>query len=62
MILDLSGYYVKSAQIFASKSDFMPGPWIRRLSRLFDQMPPRSVASASIELFHFFFIYTELLL
>ena len=41
MLLDLSGLYVKSAQILASKRDFMPEPWCRRLAAMFDSMPPK---------------------
>lgn len=41
MLLDQSGLYVKSAQILASKRDFMPEPWCRRLAAMFDSMPPR---------------------
>ena len=41
MLLDLSGLYVKSAQIMASKQDFMPEPWCRRLAAMFDSMPPK---------------------
>ncbi|CAL5224036.1 g6658 [Coccomyxa viridis] len=41
MLLDLSGLYVKSAQILASKRDFMPEPWCRRLASMFDSMPPK---------------------
>ena len=41
MLLDLSGLYVKSAQILASKGDFMPEPWCRRLAAMFDSMPPK---------------------
>ena len=41
MLLDLSGMYVKSAQILASKGDFMPEPWCRRLAAMFDSMPPK---------------------
>ena len=41
MLLDLSGMYVKSAQILASKRDFMPEPWCRRLAAMFDSMPPK---------------------
>ncbi|CAI5512200.1 unnamed protein product [Closterium sp. Naga37s-1] len=41
LVLRLSGLYVKSAQILASKSDFMPAAWVRRLSALFDNVPPR---------------------
>ncbi|BDA51611.1 Protein ACTIVITY OF BC1 COMPLEX KINASE 8, chloroplastic [Coccomyxa sp. Obi] len=41
MLLDLSGMYVKSAQILASKGDFMPEPWVRRLAAMFDSMPPK---------------------
>jgi predicted unusual protein kinase regulating ubiquinone biosynthesis (AarF/ABC1/UbiB family) len=29
MLLELSGLYVKSAQILASKGDFMPKAWVR---------------------------------
>ena len=32
---------MKSAQILASKGDFMPEPWTRRLVRMFDSMPPK---------------------
>jgi predicted unusual protein kinase regulating ubiquinone biosynthesis (AarF/ABC1/UbiB family) len=41
MLLDLSGMYVKSAQILASKGDFMPEAWVRRLAAMFDSMPPK---------------------
>ncbi len=41
MLLDLSGMYVKSAQILASKGDFMPEPWVRRLAAMFDSMLPK---------------------
>lgn len=41
MLLELSGMYVKSAQILASKGDFMPEPWVRRLAAMFDRMPPK---------------------
>ena len=41
MLLNLSGLYVKSAQILASKGDFMPEPWCRRLAAMFDSMPPK---------------------
>ncbi len=41
MMLDLSGYYVKAAQIIASKGDFIPKEWIPHLSLMFDAMPPR---------------------
>jgi aarF domain-containing kinase len=41
MLLGLSGMYVKSAQILASKGDFMPEPWCRRLAAMFDSMPPK---------------------
>ena len=33
MVLELSGYFVKSAQILGSKSDFMPVQWTRHLSK-----------------------------
>ncbi|KAL3692088.1 hypothetical protein R1sor_005739 [Riccia sorocarpa] len=41
LVLDLSGFYVKSAQILATKADFVPEPWIRRLSNHLDNAPPR---------------------
>lgn len=41
MLLDLSSMYVKSAQILASKGDFMPEPWVRCLAAMFDSMPPK---------------------
>ena len=28
MMLELSGLYIKSAQIMAAKNDFMPAPWV----------------------------------
>ena len=34
-------YYVKSAQVLASKGDFMPAAWTRRLTPMFDDMPPK---------------------
>lgn len=47
MLLDLSGMYVKSAQILASKGDFMPEPWCRRLAAMFDSMPPKPWAKVA---------------
>ena len=47
MLLDLSGMYVKSAQILASKGDFMPEPWTRRLAAMFDSMPPKPWAQVA---------------
>ena len=42
MLQDLSGYYVKSAQIMASKSDFLPLQWTEKLTPIFfDNMRPR---------------------
>lgn len=41
LVLDMSGFYVKSAQILATKADFVPEPWIRRLSNHLDNAPPR---------------------
>lgn len=41
LILDMSGFYVKSAQILASKAEFVPGAWTRYLSKLLDSAPPR---------------------
>ena len=41
MLLDLSGYYVKSAQVLASKGDFIPTQWVKVLGEMFDAMPPR---------------------
>lgn len=40
-MLDLSGYYIKAAQIIASKGDFIPEQWIPHLSLMFDAMPAR---------------------
>lgn len=47
MLLDMSGLYVKSAQILASKGDFMPEPWTRRLAAMFDSMPPKPWAQVA---------------
>eukprot|EP00850_Spirogloea_muscicola_P023373 SM000352S13421 [mRNA] locus=s352:39871:42492:+ [translate_table: standard] len=44
LVLEMSGFYVKSAQILASKSDIMPDAWTRRLAKLFDSAPPRPFA------------------
>ncbi|KAG0609237.1 hypothetical protein M758_8G168900 [Ceratodon purpureus] len=44
LVLDMSGFYVKSAQILATKADFVPEPWIRRLSNHLDNAPPRPFA------------------
>lgn len=41
LVLDMSGFYVKSAQILATKADFVPEPWTRRLSNHLDNAPPR---------------------
>jgi aarF domain-containing kinase len=42
MLLKLSGYYIKSAQVLASKGDFMPIQWVVPLTAMFDAMPPRA--------------------
>ena len=42
LLCSCAGYYVKSVQLLAAKGDFMPEPWTRRLSVMFDRMPPRS--------------------
>lgn len=41
LILDMSGFYVKSAQILASKAEFVPEAWTKHLSKLLDNAPPR---------------------
>lgn len=41
LILDMSGFYVKSAQILASKGEFVPNAWTKHLSKLLDSAPPR---------------------
>ena len=41
LVLAMSGFYVKSAQVMASKGEFMPRQWIERLNVLFDMHPPR---------------------
>ncbi|GHP08704.1 hypothetical protein PPROV_000744100 [Pycnococcus provasolii] len=40
LVLTMSGFYVKSAQILGSKADFMPEQWTKRLRPLFDDHPP----------------------
>ncbi|KAJ7556254.1 hypothetical protein O6H91_05G076200 [Diphasiastrum complanatum] len=42
LVLDMSGFYVKSAQILASKADFVPEAWRVRLATLLDNAPPRA--------------------
>jgi len=41
LVLDLSGFYVKSAQILATKADFVPEAWTKHLSSHLDNTPPR---------------------
>lgn len=41
MVARMNGYYVKSAQILASKTEFVPPQWCRRLAALWDDMTPR---------------------
>lgn len=41
LIIDMSGFYVKSAQILASKADFVPEAWSKHLVKLLDDAPPR---------------------
>lgn len=41
LVLDLSGFYVKSAQILATKADFVPEAWTKHLSCHLDNTPPR---------------------
>lgn len=41
MISNLGGFYVKSAQILASKKEYIPHQWCERLSALWDNMQPR---------------------
>jgi predicted unusual protein kinase regulating ubiquinone biosynthesis (AarF/ABC1/UbiB family) len=48
----LQGYYVKTAQILASKDEFLPPPWTRRLARLWDAMPPRRWRAVRAALAH----------
>eukprot|EP00850_Spirogloea_muscicola_P014624 SM000106S13972 [mRNA] locus=s106:464238:466947:+ [translate_table: standard] len=50
LVLEMSGFYVKSAQILASKSDIMPDAWTRRLAKLFDSAPPRPFAEVESSL------------
>ncbi|XP_002963711.2 uncharacterized protein LOC9655240 [Selaginella moellendorffii] len=40
LVLDMSGFYVKSAQILASKAEFVPGQWRKWLSKHLDDAPP----------------------
>ncbi len=40
-LLQVRGFYVKTGQVMAAKKDFIPQPWIRRLSVLWDDSPPR---------------------
>lgn len=41
MIADIGGYYVKTAQILASKRELVPEQWCVRLSKLWDDLEPR---------------------
>ncbi|GBG91635.1 hypothetical protein CBR_g52669 [Chara braunii] len=52
LVLEMSGFYVKSAQVLASKGDFMPHAWTMRLSKLFDDAPPRPFAEVAQSIEH----------
>ncbi|GBG63095.1 hypothetical protein CBR_g36582 [Chara braunii] len=52
LVLEMSGFYVKSAQVLASKGDFMPQAWTRRLSTLFDDAPPRPFTEVARSIEH----------
>ncbi len=39
--IDLSGFFVKLCQIVGARADVFPEPFIRRLSRFHDSVPPR---------------------
>ena len=41
MIRSLGGFYVKSAQVMASKGELMPPQWCSRLAQLWDNVPAR---------------------
>ncbi len=41
MISELGGFYVKSAQVMASKGEFMPAQWCSRLAQLWDNVAAR---------------------
>ena len=49
-MLRRSGFYVKSAQVVASKGEFMPSQWTEALSVLFDQHPPRPYAEVLLSI------------
>ena len=55
LLHDMSGYYVKSAQILASKGDFLPYQWVRVMTPVFfDSMEPRKWRQVSkVTLFPF---------
>lgn len=51
LAIDLKGLYIKTGQFIGTRSDIVPPQYSRSLSRLQDQVPPRSVAEvrATIE-------------
>ena len=40
MILELSGFYLKVGQVFATKSDLLPPQYVAALKSVFDDCPP----------------------
>ena len=44
LAVDLKGLYIKSGQFIGTRSDVVPAPYARSLSRLQDSVPPRPVA------------------
>lgn len=43
--LSLAGAFVKAAQVLGARADFLPAPFIDRLSQFHDAVPPRPFAS-----------------
>ena len=44
LCLDLRGFYLKAGQFLGTRPDFMPLPYIVKLSTLHDRVPPMSEA------------------
>ena len=46
LCLDLRGFYLKVGQVMGTRADFMPPPYIKKLSQLHDRVPKISATHA----------------
>ena len=54
LAIDLKGLYIKSGQFIGTRSDIVPAPYAKSLSRLQDSVPPRPVAEVRSTIEHEF--------